>query len=436
MQNLQQGESLWYFAPVNEPPDAPLFSRPLLLLLLLAFCVRLGWGFTRASDAAAIEQLPDQREYLELSDNLLHGRGFHFYDPRFESDVFAYRTPGYPLFLAACGSSPRISRMAQALIDTSTVLAVYLLSRRWLTAGQSLFAAMLVAVNPFLIYFSGLILSETLFTAMLTWGMLLLAGTMWDGERGLKPHGLLGGLVLALAVLVRPSGMGLPILLGISAAILNRDDRGAYSRWWRLPPATSMLLLTLLVLAPWAYRNYHILGRWIWTTTNGGITAYDGFNDDATGASDQRGVAHLPGVSQATELQRDEFFAAEASHWVKTHPGRVIKLGIAKILRTWSPVPLSAEYGRPLYRWAGGLYAVPLDLLVVLGLCFGAIPRGAKGYLLIPAIYITAIHAMSVGSLRYRLPAEPMLAVLAAGSLRYAASRVEIWRRATVIDPS
>ena len=435
-QNLQQGESLWYFALVNEPPDAPFISRRLLLLLLLAFCVRLGWGLSRSSDAAVIEQLPDQREYLELSDNLLHGRGLHFYDPRFGADVYAYRTPGYPLFLAACGSSPRIARLAQALVDTSTVLAVYLLSRRWLTAGQSLFAAMLVAVNPFLIYFSGLILSETLFTAMLTWGMVLLAGTMRDGERGLMPQAFLGGLVLALAILVRPSGIGLPILLGISAAILNRDDRGAYSSWWRLPPATSMLLLTLLVMAPWAYRNYHILGRWIWTTTNGGITAYDGFNDDATGASDQRMIARLPGATQATELQRDEFFAAEASHWLKTHPRRVVELAIAKILRTWSPVPLSAEYGRSFYRWIGGLYAVPLDLLVVVGLCFGWIPRSAKCYLLIPAIYITAIHAMSVGSLRYRLPAEPMLAVLAAGSLRYAAGRVEVWRRATVVDPS
>ena len=31
-----------------------------------------------------------------------------------------------------------------------------------------------MAVNPFLIYFSGLILSETLFTAMMVWGMVLL----------------------------------------------------------------------------------------------------------------------------------------------------------------------------------------------------------------------------------------------------------------------
>ena len=434
--NLQHPRSLWYVATVNEPATPSLFSFRLMLLLLLALSLRLGWGMSRATDAASIEPLPDQREYLELSDNLLDGRGLHFYDPRFGADVLAYRTPGYPIFLAACGSSPRVARLAQSLLDTSTVLAIYLLSRRWLAEGQSLFAAALVAFNPFLIYFSSLILSETLFTAMLTWGMLLLAGTSSEGNRGVRSRPVLGGLLLAFAILVRPSGIGLPVLLGISAAILNRENPQAYSSHRRLPPATSMLLLTLLALAPWAYRNYTILGHVVWTTTNGGITAYDGFNDDATGASDQRAIARLPGVSQATELQRDEFFATEASHWVKTHPRRAIELGITKILRTWSPVPLSAEYGKSLYQWIGGCYSVPLDLLVVLGLWYGAIPRTAKVYLLIPAIYITVIHAMSVGSLRYRLPAEPMLAVLAACSLQNAMGQLIRWRRATVIDPS
>jgi len=31
-----------------------------------------------------------------------------------------------------------------------------------------------------------------------------------------------------------------------------------------------------------------VLGRWIWTSTNAGFTAYDGFNPDATGASEVR----------------------------------------------------------------------------------------------------------------------------------------------------
>lgn len=416
-----------------ETPEAALIPRRLWLLLLFALGVRLAWGLSRPTDAGAIEQLPDQREYLELSNNLLHGSGLHFVDPRFGEEVHAYRTPGYPLFLAACGASPRLARIAQALIDTSTVLAIYLLARRWLGAGRSLAAAAIVAINPFLIYFSGLILSETLFTAMLTWGMLLLVGASERSDERAwlcRAHPLLGGVILALAVLVRPSGIGLPVVLGIVAALLNRRSRGAYPGWWPFPPGTTMLLFTMLALAPWAYRNRQVLGQWIWTTTNAGITAYDGFNDDATGASDQRLALKVPGITRADELQRNEFFSQEASAWVKHHPRRVLELAVKKIIRTWSPVPLSAEYGKPLYRWIGGLYAVPMYVMVVLGLCFGSLPRGGKVYLLIPAIYITAIHAMSVGSLRYRLPAEPMMAIFSVVGCQWSIARGNRYRHA------
>ena len=177
-----------------------------------------------------------------------------------------------------------------------------------------------------------------------------------------------------------------------------------------------MLLLIGLALLPWAYRNHELLGQWIWTTTNAGITAYDGFNDQATGASDQRFASETPGLREADELQRNDYFAQEAMHWIRHHPRRVMELALAKIARTWSPMPLSAEFGRPLYRWAAAIYSIPLDLLVILGLGYGRIPRTAKVFLLLPAIYFTAVHALSVGSLRYRLPAEPPMAVLAVAS--------------------
>jgi 4-amino-4-deoxy-L-arabinose transferase-like glycosyltransferase len=395
---------------------------PLLILLALAFAIRVGWGLTRPTDPAAIEQLPDQREYLELADNLLHAHGLFFYDPRFTADVFAYRTPGYPAFLALCGANVRAARVAQALVDTSTVLAVYLLTRRWFTRRRSLVAATLIALNPFLIYFSALILSETLFTAMLAWGLVLLICS--------SPRPLLATLLLALSILVRPSAAGLPVLLGIVAAVLNRDRRGAYPQWWPLPPATTSLVITILVLLPWGYRNYKVLGHWVWMTTNGGITAYDGLNDDATGASDQRFVTRTPVVVQASEVQRDQYFAEAAREWARQHPRRVWDLALAKIARTWSPVPLSAEYGRPLYRWIGGLYAIPLDLLVILGLIYGRLPRAAKVLLVLPAIYFTLIHAATVGSLRYRLPVEPPMAVLAVASAPVLAAGKERYLRA------
>src|SRR5687767_3637756 len=188
--------------------------------------------------------------------------------------VYAVRTPGYPLFLAACGGSLSVARVAQALLDTSTALAVFLLARRWLPsgtwAGAPLVAAALVAFNPFLIYFSGLLLTETLFTTMLAWGMVL-------GTHPRTFPWLIGGIVLALSVLVRPGAIALPVVLGVLAALQNRPGQGAYQRRWPLPVGTTMLLLTILALLPWAYRNHRVLGQWIWTSTNGGITACDGF---------------------------------------------------------------------------------------------------------------------------------------------------------------
>jgi 4-amino-4-deoxy-L-arabinose transferase-like glycosyltransferase len=407
-------------------------------LLLIGFALRVTWALSRLSDPASIDALPDQREYLQLATNLLHGQGLHFFDPRFSDEVYAFRTPGYPVFLAVCGGSPRIARIVQSLLDTSTILAVYWLARRWLTRGGSVLAAAIITFNPFMIYFSGLILSETLFTALSTWGALLLLGNTPDSDEAVTaegdsprfaPNPLLGAALLSVAILVRPSGIALPVLLGVAAALLNRRRRGAYPRWWPVPPATTLLLCTLLVLAPWGYRNHRLVGAWIWTTTNAGITAYDGFNDDATGASDQRFALKIPGLSQTSELQRNTFFTDEAQRWIRHHPRRALWLSINKIARTWSPVPLSAEYGKPLYRWIGGLYAVPVDVLIVLGIFYGRLPRSAKVYLLIPAIYITAVHAMSVGSLRYRLPAEPVLAILAAsgGGGLLAAGRA-FWR--------
>ena len=54
------------------------------------------------------------------------------------------------------------------------VITAYLLARRWLPPRACLFAGTFVACNPYLIYFTGLILTETLFTSMLAWGLVLI----------------------------------------------------------------------------------------------------------------------------------------------------------------------------------------------------------------------------------------------------------------------
>ena len=390
------------------------------LILLAALAVRVGWAATRPSDDATLESLPDQREYLECARSLRNGEGLSFTDPRFDQRVYAYRTPGYPLFLAMTGPSARVARILQAILDTSTVLAVYLLARRWLAPTACVFAALLVAFNPFLVYFTGLLLTETLFTAMLAWGMLFIT------SRRTLPW-LLGAILLTASILVRPGALPLPTLLGVLASLaVNRHPVEPYQRKrWALPVGTSMLILTMLVLLPWALRNHRVVGAWIWTSTNGGITRYDGFNPDATGASDQSFVDAMPQLRSMTETQRNDYLAREADHFIRTRPLDSLKLAGRKIARTWSPRPLSSEFARREYVLIALAYSVPYLTLFVLGWVTSPMPAPAKLFLAAPAVYLTAAAALSVGSLRYRIPAEVPMAIVAAAGAFYRRDHVK-----------
>lgn len=419
----------------------------LILLIAAALIVRLAWGLSRPLELAA--DLPDQQEYLSIAKNLAAGKGMQFHDERFNDEVYAFRAPGYPLLLALCGASIRAIRVAQAFIDTSTVLAVYLLTRR-LVSGErseqaSLFAAALIAFNPYLIYFSGLILSETLFIALLTWGIVLIMrkdpvvpqaaveiapepdapsaipmarrdtpvappAPEAQAERTVDIALLAGAVVLALAVAVRPGAMVLPaILLGAAAWATGR----------RIVP--QMLLgaaVTVVVMFPWAYRNHRVLGAWVWTTTNAGHTAYDGFGPRATGASDLRDLRVMGDLKKLDEVARDRVLAESAKVWLRSDLVRSAKLAVIKIGRTWSPMPLSQGYGTTRNVIVGLAYSLPLFALTLAGTVLPAIPVRVKVLCLIPAIYFTAVVTISVGSLRYRIPAEPPMAVLAASVFR------------------
>jgi 4-amino-4-deoxy-L-arabinose transferase-like glycosyltransferase len=382
----------------------------LAAILAIALTIRLAWVLTRPVEYAFADPLPDQQEYLDLGRSLRGGE-LSFSDPRFSQRVHAYRTPGYPILIALCNGDIATTRIAQAIIDTSTVLAAWLIARRWLTERASLFAALLVAFNPYLIYFTGLLLTETLYTSMLAWGMALLIA------RPVRAW-LAGGAVLALSILVRPGTIALPLILGVIEPFANRRAQPPYLRRWPLPVGTTMLILTILALLPWGYRNHRVVGQWVWTSTNGGITAYDGFNPNATGASDQSFIESMPHVRRMTETDRDGYFRAEAEQFRRENPRRSLELALIKIGRTWSPRPLSDQFSRPIYIAAAMGYSVPFYVLTLMGLLrANQPPRAAKFLLIAPAVYLTLAAAASVGSLRYRIPAEVPMAVLASAGL-------------------
>ncbi len=386
-------------------------ARGLWLIALAALGLRLAWGLSRPADPAQLERLPDQVEYLQLAQNLLAGQGLHLYDERFGDDLKAYRTPGYPLFIAALAAKPQAVRAAQSVLDALTVLAVGWLASQWLGSRGGVWAAALAALNPFSIYFSSLILSESLYTALLMWGILLLWRPRWW---------ILGTWLLCLSALVRPGALWLALLLGLAMA-LNRPSNQTYplkAKRWPLAAGATTLLLLGLTLLPWAIRNRLVLGAWLWTASNSGITAYDGMNPDADGASNQDFLKAMPQVrGPGMELQRDAYFMRLARQYAAEHPARAARLAAIKMARTWSPLPTSAAFATRRNMAIALAWSIPFFALVALGLGRGRLPAGLKAVLLLPALYFTLASALTVGSLRYRLPAEAPMAVLAAAGL-------------------
>jgi hypothetical protein len=126
----------------------------------------------------------------------------------------------------------------------------------------------------------------------------------------------------------------------------------------------------------------------------------------------------MPWTSDMSEVARSRYFSGLADDWIAAHPWRAMKLAGIKIARTWSPMPLSRKYGGQWkYRAVGLTFSAGFDVLVLVGLRRGNLSGPAKRFLLLPAVYFTIAAALSVGSIRYRIPAEGPMAIVAASAV-------------------
>jgi len=394
----------------------------LVAILLLAGALRLafviGWG-------ERFDNYPDSDEYLRVAQNVRTGRGFEL-----DSENRAARAPLYPLFCAivqdVLGEEREGIRLVQALLSTASVLLVYCvasgvsasdppgpLGARDSYRHIALLAAALCAVFPYFIFYSALCLTETLFV-FLVLGLALLA---MDERRVSAP---LAGIMAGLCSLTRPFMLLFPVFLGASVVVF-RTPRGssegdASPRAWWGPAAWVCLFFAgyALALSPWVVRNYLIFGRFLPGTTLAGASLYEACSETANGGPAMEKVdwGQADGMS---EVEKDAYWRDRAVRWVEEHPGRFLFLAVEKQRRFWSVAPNHPFFrGFQYMALAAGSYLV-VTLAGMIGLV--AVWRRSRRLLVffLPLLfYLVLMHAVFVGSVRYRLPLEPFLAIFAA----------------------
>lgn len=409
------------------------YRRAFLAITAIAFLLRIGWVGIHSWRGGADLVYDDEQLHWQLASNLVHRGELISDDGR-----YAARTPLYPLFLAifanAGVSGIVAARIAQAALSAATVAIGMCLTRRAFDARAAVLAGLLLCFDPFAIYFSALLLNETAFAttliALLT-VCVLPSSLDW-------PRTLCIGALSAALVMIRPEAIGLLPLLAaaliqgmsrrnqtqvappLPSAKHGNTDAASIPRKRHPRPISAILVIAgvlCITLCAWGVRNRTVLGYWVFLSCNGGLTLYDGQGPQADGSSNQSFLREMPEIASLPEALRDQCLAALAREQMIRDPGRVAKLALVKIARTWSLTP-NVEAHR------GGATAIvsAIYMLGIYALLAAAILRQRARLLRLwpiwlPLAYSIIITAVYIGSVRYRVPFMPLVELLAAGAI-------------------
>ena len=190
-----------------------------------------------------------------------------------------------------------------------------------------------------------------------------------------------------------------------------------------LTVAALIHVVMLAFLAPWIIRNYRLSGKPIATTLQMGSSLYDGLSPEATGASDMTFVDRFraeeienpsDSLDVHFEIRLDRRMKEASLAWVKSHPLETARLACVKFYRLWAPVPRERSFAKPIWTLALIISYLPILCLGLLGLRRAFHFDNAAYFLVIPALYTSALHVVFVSSIRYRVPVMYGFAILAA----------------------
>jgi Dolichyl-phosphate-mannose-protein mannosyltransferase len=431
----------------------PATRRVVWALLALALCVRL------AFIAATPNYTPvhDDHDYDRLACAIIDGDGYPSVGPPTQpgtcvkSDSVArptaYRPPAYPIALAGVYAAVAplhldrwtTARVAQALVGTLVAGLIGIVAGLVWGRPVGLAALALAAVHlPFAMVGASLV-SETLFLAFELGAVAcaLVAGASERRWRWIVATGVLAGL----AWLTRSNGLLLLLPLSIAAwsALRPRGRRAATLA------VVAVLAAAAVTISPWTIRNERSLHGFVPVATEVGPTLAGTYNDVARLDPVDPGAWWLPRQVPAiravvarhpAEPARDRILTRMALGYMVAHPLYVVRVVARNTLRLAELTPPSdwraAGAGMDMPAAAGVLTSAWFWIvlaLAVAGIATGA-ARRAPRFLWLLAVLMYLSAAVVISGVRFRMPLEPFVVMLAGVALvHFASPVVDLGRR-------
>lgn len=192
----------------------------------------------------------DSFDFLKLADSMIEDRAFSKFKVDGKPMPDTIRTPGYPLFLAACkilfGDPVKSARILQPLVMFASMVVFFREIRRRFGKETANLTLLFLLAIPMYFAFSTIIFSEAL--AM---SCIVVAVSMGMRDRCGRAQAIFCGLLVGYATLCRPN-----ILFLLGPLFLWQW----HFRKNRLAAAT-MAVAFIATISPWVARNYVTFGK-------------------------------------------------------------------------------------------------------------------------------------------------------------------------------
>lgn len=416
-------------------------SKWLCLCVIFALCFTLRVGVGAVIDAT-VPVIKRADVYSDIAANMVRGHGFV---AEVNGAPITWRAPLYPAFLAVIyalfGEHNETGVfLAQSALDSISAVLIFWMGTRLFTESVGFFSAVVFALHPISAYYSLRFMSEPLFTL----AFVATTAAWFAAVQSLRPVAFMGvGASVAVAALVKPVALGLwPFLAGCALYRLRNEPRRAGI------VVIALTVACLLVLAPWALRNYGVTGQLVAVATGGGYALWLGNQtvsegqedwevDDVTRAhllelrnavfataevSDHR-VASVSNSGVIRSFiqpvnitpEEDRAFLHAAWREIASHPVDSAMLAVRKFFRFWFSIFLSEN------RWAQSYIVIFQSLFLafaVLGMMEAKRRGGTLFLLLPPVVFLTVVHAVMFATIRYSIPTLPIMTILMVAGLR------------------
>jgi 4-amino-4-deoxy-L-arabinose transferase-like glycosyltransferase len=421
-------------APFSDTCPGRRQNTALVLILLAGVLVRLLLWYAFRDEPIHIE---DERDYDLLARNLLNHGEFTF---RPGETPTSLRPPLYPALVAVVYRLSGVEnfaavRLLQACLSMLTVVVAYRLGREIASDRTALWLAGLCCFYPSLIAYGNLLLTETLFTLLLTSACYAIVLTLKRSSIGWAAA---AGLALGLAALTRSVVWLAPPLL---AVYLLLAGRGGLVR--RFAVAAAVVAAFAGTIAPWAIRNTRLQGTFIAIDTMGGRNFMMGNyrytplyrSWDAIAIEGDRSWIHevcavCPPEQLTSQGKVDKAALRQGLQFVRENPGLTLERATAKFFDFWGlERELIAGTGRGLYGDTSkalllGLAAVVIGayaaamVLAAFGLVFAPpADRRIHWFIVCVIAFVCGMHTVVFGHSRYHLPLMPLVLVYTAGAI-------------------